>query len=72
MELEDNTCLVEHVKTQYLSIPANSRVQYTFPEVSDSIHLLLTKFCPLCVCISVHTLLSWGVYHLFVLWLVLG
>ncbi|MED6218647.1 hypothetical protein PIB30_028488 [Stylosanthes scabra] len=33
MELEDNICLVEHVETQYLSVPANSRVQFTFPEL---------------------------------------
>ncbi|RYQ84019.1 hypothetical protein Ahy_B10g102910 [Arachis hypogaea] len=26
MELEDNICLVKHVETQYLSVPANSRV----------------------------------------------
>lgn len=38
MELEDNICLVEHLQTQNLSIPAKSRVQYTFPEVSNSIH----------------------------------
>ncbi|KAJ1417112.1 Immunoglobulin-like fold [Sesbania bispinosa] len=33
MELEDNTCLVEHLQTQNLSIPAKSRVQYTIPEL---------------------------------------
>ena len=38
-ELEDSICLVEHhLQTQDLTIPANSRVQYTFPEVSDCIH----------------------------------
>ncbi|KAL2345697.1 hypothetical protein Fmac_006982 [Flemingia macrophylla] len=31
-EIEDSICLVEHLKTQNLSIPAKSRVQYTFPE----------------------------------------
>lgn len=33
MELEDNICLVEHLQTQNLPVPANSRVQYTFPEL---------------------------------------
>jgi mannosylglycoprotein endo-beta-mannosidase len=37
-ELEGNVCLVEHLETQHLSIPAGSRVQYTFPEVSGSMH----------------------------------
>ncbi|KAL3030405.1 hypothetical protein AAZX31_03G218000 [Glycine max] len=33
-ELEDSICLVEHhLQTQDLTIPANSRVQYTFPEL---------------------------------------
>ncbi|KAL5155999.1 Mannosylglycoprotein endo-beta-mannosidase [Glycine soja] len=32
-ELEDSICLVEHLQTQDLSIPANSAVQYTFPEL---------------------------------------
>lgn len=32
-ELEGNICLVEHLQTQHLSIPAGSRVQYTFPEL---------------------------------------
>ena len=35
--IEGNICLVEHLQTQQLSIPAGSQVQYTFPEVSDSI-----------------------------------
>lgn len=34
-ELEGNFCLVEHVQAQHLSIPAGSRVHYTFPEVRD-------------------------------------
>lgn len=34
-ELEGDFCLVEHLQTQHLSIPARSRVQYTFPEVRD-------------------------------------
>ncbi|KAK2419127.1 mannosylglycoprotein endo-beta-mannosidase [Trifolium repens] len=33
MELEDGICLVEHLQTQNVSVPANSRVQYTFPEL---------------------------------------
>ena len=44
-ELEGNIHLVEQLQTQNLSIPARSRVQYTFPEVS-----LETKFNPLCAC----------------------
>ena len=36
--VEGNICLVEHLLTQHLSFPAGSHVQYTFPEVSDSIH----------------------------------
>ncbi|XP_048424387.1 mannosylglycoprotein endo-beta-mannosidase [Pyrus x bretschneideri] len=32
-ELEGNFCLLEHVQTQHLSIPAGSRVHYTFPEL---------------------------------------
>lgn len=31
--LEGNTCLVEHLQTEHLSIPAGSHVQYTFPEL---------------------------------------
>lgn len=34
-ELEGNVCLVEHLQTQHLSIPARSRVKYTFPEVRE-------------------------------------
>ncbi|XP_008246465.1 PREDICTED: mannosylglycoprotein endo-beta-mannosidase-like [Prunus mume] len=30
-DLEGNFCLIEHLQTQHLSIPAGSRVQYTFP-----------------------------------------
>lgn len=37
-ELEESICLVEHLQTQHLSIPAGKRVQYTFPEVSYNIH----------------------------------
>ncbi|KAK4402187.1 Mannosylglycoprotein endo-beta-mannosidase [Sesamum angolense] len=33
-ELEGNTCMVEHLHTQNLSIPAESQVQYTLPEES--------------------------------------
>lgn len=43
MELEDNICLVEHLQTQSLSIPAESRVQYTFPEVSNNVHCAYDK-----------------------------
>lgn len=35
IEVEDNTCLVEHFQTQDLSIPPGARVQYTFPKVSS-------------------------------------
>lgn len=31
--LEGNTCLVEHLQTEHLSVPAGSRAQYTFPEL---------------------------------------
>lgn len=44
MELEDNICLVEHLQTQNLPVPANSRVQYTFPEVSNNIHCVMQSF----------------------------
>ncbi|KAL9320281.1 hypothetical protein ACSQ67_012120 [Phaseolus vulgaris] len=33
LEPEDSIFLVEHLQTQNLSVPANSRVQYTFPEL---------------------------------------
>ena len=36
--VEGNICLVQHLQTQNLSFPAGSHMQYTFPEVSDSIH----------------------------------
>ena len=36
MGVAGNICLVEHLQSQHLSIPAG--LQYTFPEVSDSIH----------------------------------
>lgn len=32
-ELEEEICLVEHLQTQYLSIPAASQIRYTLPEV---------------------------------------
>lgn len=37
-ELEGNICLLEHLDTQHLSIPAGSQAQYTFPEVSARMH----------------------------------
>lgn len=43
-ELEGNICLVEHLQTQHLSIPAGSRVQYTFPEVCDFYYLDRTQY----------------------------
>ena len=36
MGVAGNICLVEHLQSQHLSIPV--ALQYTFPEVSDSIH----------------------------------
>ena len=33
--VEGKICLVEHLQTQHVSIPAGSQLQYTFPEVSD-------------------------------------
>ena len=38
MGVEGNICLVQHLQTQNLSFPTGSHMQYTFPEVSDSIH----------------------------------
>lgn len=38
-ELEDNICLVEHLQAQKVSIPAESTVQYTFPQVGNYIFL---------------------------------
>ncbi|KAL2469207.1 Mannosylglycoprotein endo-beta-mannosidase [Forsythia ovata] len=32
-ELEGNICLVEHLQTQHVSIPAGAQVQYTFPQI---------------------------------------
>ncbi|KAJ4829335.1 hypothetical protein Tsubulata_015568 [Turnera subulata] len=32
-ELEGNVCLVEHLQTQHLSIPAGKSVQFTFPQI---------------------------------------
>jgi hypothetical protein len=43
MELEDGICLVEHLQTQNISVPANSRVQYTFPEVSNNLQCAYSK-----------------------------
>lgn len=42
-ELEGSIHLVEQLQTKNLSVPARSRVQYTFPEVSDSIHSAYDK-----------------------------
>ncbi|GAA0146324.1 galactosidase [Lithospermum erythrorhizon] len=33
LELQENVCLVEHLLTQQISIPAGASVQYTFPEL---------------------------------------
>ncbi|EEF49833.1 mannosylglycoprotein endo-beta-mannosidase [Ricinus communis] len=33
VELEGNFCLVEHLQTQHVSIPAGKSIQYTFPEL---------------------------------------
>ncbi|KAF2316902.1 hypothetical protein GH714_042243 [Hevea brasiliensis] len=33
LELEGSICLVEHLQTQHVSIPAGKSVQYTFPEL---------------------------------------
>ena len=41
-----NFCLVEHLQSQNLSIPAV--LQYTFPEVSDK-HSLLCEFVKNCL-----------------------
>lgn len=38
IEVEDNTCLVEHLQTQNVSIPPGAHVQYTFPKVRLLIH----------------------------------
>lgn len=32
-ELEENICLLEHLQTQQVSIPAHGRVQHTFPQL---------------------------------------
>lgn len=32
-ELEGSMCLVEHLQTQHVSIPAGSQIQYTFPQL---------------------------------------
>ncbi|KAL5566078.1 hypothetical protein UlMin_029242, partial [Ulmus minor] len=32
-DLGDNTCLIEHLQSQHVSIPAGSQVQYTFPQL---------------------------------------
>lgn len=43
IELEGNICLVEHLVTQHVSIPAGSRVHYTFPQVSETLHSYSSK-----------------------------
>lgn len=53
-ELEDSICLVEHLQTQDLSIPANSAVQYTFPEVSYCIHYAYDKVCSIVLRLLTH------------------
>ncbi|MED6141165.1 hypothetical protein PIB30_100597 [Stylosanthes scabra] len=42
-ELEGSVQLVEKLQTQTLSVPAKSRVQFTFPEVSDYNHSSCVK-----------------------------
>lgn len=34
-ELEGNTCMVEHLQTEHVSIPAGSKLQHSFNEVGD-------------------------------------
>lgn len=38
-ELEGNICLVEHIQSQKVSVPAGSTIQYTFPQVGNYIFL---------------------------------
>ncbi|WCJ43147.1 Mannosylglycoprotein endo-beta-mannosidase [Euphorbia peplus] len=33
VELEENICLIEHLQTQHVTVPAGKCVQYTFPEL---------------------------------------
>lgn len=46
-DIEENTCLVEHLQTQHVSIPAKSKIQYTFPQVGYTIFLLAQKIVDL-------------------------
>ncbi|KAK4282804.1 hypothetical protein QN277_014135 [Acacia crassicarpa] len=32
-DVEENTCLVEHLQTQHVSVPTKSKLQYTFPQL---------------------------------------
>lgn len=43
-ELEGSMCMVEHLQTEHVSIPAGSRVQYTFPEVGDRLIICVFIF----------------------------
>lgn len=36
-DVEESTCLVEHLQTQHVSVPAKSKLQYTFPQVGHTI-----------------------------------
>lgn len=38
LELEGSICLVEHLQTRHVSIPAGKSVQYTFPEVRHCVN----------------------------------
>lgn len=49
-ELEGSIHLVEQLQTQNVSVPARSRVQYTFPEVSGNIYSA-QDLNPLSVCV---------------------
>lgn len=39
-EVDDGICIVEHLQTQHVSVPARSKLQYTFPQVSVIFSLL--------------------------------
>lgn len=39
-ELEGHVCLVEHLRTEHLSIPPGTRVQYTFPPVCADLSIV--------------------------------
>ena len=39
-ELEGHVCLVEHLRTEHLSIPPGTRVQYTFPPVGGDLSIV--------------------------------